>query len=1154
MIRLRLAASVAVAPLLMFAGVAHATTDISDARTAGVQTATVGAGNTPDNINVTTAGKITLSTAGPAITLNSSNTVANAGTLSSVSVNDSIGILVLGGNTGSVTNAGAITLDDAYTPTDTNSDGNLDGAFAQGTGRYGIKITGPGVFTGNITNELGGSLNITGNSSYGISLDTGLTGNLVNNGSIVMTGDNNYAIRTTSAGVVNGKVTIQGSITSVGGNSRGVSIEGAVNGGVVFQGGVTVSGLRYTSRPLLKADRDKLDADDKLSSGPGVQVSANVTGGILLDAPPPNLITDVSPAPTPIVGTPTANDEDGDGVLDVNESTSNISVYGRREAPDPLHPGQLVYLPGVALLIGSQTQSVTIGSVGATADTNYGLVIKGAVGASGVYDGFAATGVQIGEDFGGQTTSINNGIRVIGGIASAASSADATGLLLNSGASAPTLVIDKGVISATTVEASAPGLSAGFDATGVLIRSGASLTTLTNNGTITVTASGENSGAYAVRDLSGGLTTINNTKFIQAVAIRSDDADDTDDTDTDPSNEPVGPRFVAVAIDVSANTTGVTITQSGIANDGDDLGDGIADADADGDGVDDADEPSIFGDVRLGSGNDSFLVQNGAVDGNISFGNGNDKLVISGGGDVFTGLTHGTGTFDVTVTSGILTLTNVGSDGSADGIPDGLVTANNVDLGAAAQLIITADPSNGGQKNSEFSAQTATLSTGTKLGMRLTNLITNFTDADSDGVVDNAVFTVIHTATPGGLTVGAGVDGGLVAGDTPFLYKSEVKVDAAAGDVNIQLTRRTPAELGLNAEGAAAFDSFYTALGGDTGVTGAILAQTTQKDFLKLYNQALPNPGDGIFSSLDMASRAVGRIIAERPDRAERYGPDSFWVQEVNADVLRDAGVGLGSDTKAFGFVGGYESMGDDGGALGATLAYVTAEEHDKESQVGEQVSVSTVEASVYWRRAVGNWIFATRGAAGYGWFNGDRRFVYPGATTLTSTLREYNAAWTGYSLAADASASYEQRFGRFYIRPQANLDYFHLNEAAYTENGGGNEALAMIVSGRTSNRFTASAEVAFGATFGRDLWWRPEVRLGYRQLISGEMGVLTARFKGGGAPFPLPGQAADGSAAVLALALKAGTAMSYVAVQGELEALDSETRFNLRLEGRMMF
>lgn len=1128
MIRLRLAASVAVAPLLMFAGVAHATTEITDTRTTGVQTSTIGAGNTPDDIKVGANGKFKLTASGAAITLNSGNTVTNTGEISTKAVDDSTGILVTS-SSGTVLNQGAITLDDDYTPTDADKDGELDGVFAQGTKRYGIRVTSPGGFTGNITNDIGGTITVTGNQSYGISLETPLIGNLTNNGGIVVTGTGDYGIRTT--GTITGNIRLQGSISATGDGARGVSIEGNVNGSMVIQGSVSATGFRYTSRPATKAARDTLDPEDLLIGGPAVTVAANVTGGVLLDAPPANLITDDSTKPI-VTGTVTANDEDADGVADAAEGTATLSSFG--SAP--------------ALLIGSDTQAVTLGVIGpddltTTSDNNYGLVINGAVGSSGVYDGVTSTGIQIGGSA-GQSTVVTNGIRLTGGVAAAAYSANASGLLLNSGANVPTLFLDKGVISATSIESSAPGLSAGFDATGVLIRSGATITSINNNGTIAATAVGENTGAYAVRDQAGTVSSITNTRIISATATRSDDVDDTDDTNTDPSDETVGPRFVAVAIDVSANTTGgVTIIQNGI-NDGDDSGDGVADADADADGVDDADEPAIIGDIRFGAGNDSLIIQNGTVDGNISFGNGNDQLLISGGGDVFGDVTKGTGNFNINIDNGVLTLTGTS-----------VITGTNFHLGGEdSQLVITADPSKAGQKNSQLNVTTATLDDKSKLGLRLNSLVTSFTDSDHDGVVDNAVFTVIHTDTPGGLTVGSGISGGLVSGDTPFLYKSTVVVDAAAGDVNIQLTRRSTAELGLNDEGAAAFDSFYTALSGDTGVTTAILQQTTQKDFLKLYNQFLPNPGQGIFSALDMTSRAVGRIIADRPDRGERYGPDSLWMQEINADVMRDAGVDLGSDTKAFGFVAGYESMGDDGGALGATLAYVTAEEHDKDAQVGEQVSVSNVEASIYWRRAMGNWLFAARGAGGYVWFDGDRRFVYPGSTSSSSVLREYDAGWTGYTLAANASVSYEARFGRYYIRPQINLDYFHLNEEGYRETGGSSSQLGLIISSRTSDRLSASAEVAFGATFGRDLWWRPEVRLGYRQIAGGSLGDLTAQFQGGGSPFQLTAQDPEGGAAVLALALKAGTAMSYVAIQGELEALDSETRYNLRLEGRMMF
>ena len=56
--------------------------------------------------------------------------------------------------------------------------------------------------------------------------------------------------------------------------------------------------------------------------------------------------------------------------------------------------------------------------------------------------------------------------------------------------------------------------------------------------------------------------------------------------------------------------------------------------DGDGDGVPDAAEPTIVGEVRLGSGADTFNVENGTVIGDISFGAGADALNITGGGAV----------------------------------------------------------------------------------------------------------------------------------------------------------------------------------------------------------------------------------------------------------------------------------------------------------------------------------------------------------------------------------------------------------------------------------------------------------------------------------------------------------------------------------------
>jgi hypothetical protein len=57
-----------------------------------------------------------------------------------------------------------------------------------------------------------------------------------------------------------------------------------------------------------------------------------------------------------------------------------------------------------------------------------------------------------------------------------------------------------------------------------------------------------------------------------------------------------------------------------------------------------------------------------------------------------------------------------------------------------------------------------------------------------------------------------------------------------------------------------------------------------------------------------------------------------------------------------------------------------------------------------------------------------------------------------------------------------------------------------------------------------------------------------------GGTPFTLVATEPGEGAAIIGFSLKAGTPMSYVAVEGDLESAEGEDRYNLRLAGRMMF
>ncbi|PTS86258.1 autotransporter outer membrane beta-barrel domain-containing protein [Caulobacter sp. HMWF009] len=1079
MLRKILVATAAAAPFVVASGGALAEVEVtSSTRTTPITTSSASGGSASD-VKITSDGVITLSATGPIVTLDSDNLVTNNGSLVSVGVNDSVGVLVLGGHTGTLLSAGSISLTEDYADTDDDDDGDLDGPWAEGFGRFGIRLTGLEPFTGTITNE--GSILIEGNDSAGISLEAPLVGSVVNSGTISVTGDRTYGIKVSAP--VTGKVSTTGSVLAIGAGATGVAVDAEIDGALVVQGSVTAYGYRYTSRLSDPDDRALLDADDVLEGGSAVRVTADVSGGVLLDAPPTDTNDD------------TSDDEDGDGVTDSSEGTASVTVYGG--AP--------------ALKIGSDSQTVTLGAVG-TGDLAYGLVIKGSVGAYGSLDNVETTAVQLGGSA-GYSTLVTGGVRLDGSLGTTAYEAQTTGLHLMAGANADT-IWNTGSISGSTIS------EGDYAARGIVIEAGASATRLINAGTLSATVAGEAGSAYAVLDRAGTLTSITNTGKILASVTATDDDYDLDDDNDDASDETVTGQ--AVAIDVSRNTSGVTLIQSGI-NDGDDGEDDVADTDTDGDGVDDADESYIVGKILFGSGNDSLQVLNGAVRGAIAFGDGTDSLIIDGGASVYTTLSDQDGRLDVSVGSGTLGLTNTGD-----------LKLTSLSLGAESKLILSVDPDAG--TATRLMVDTASIASGANLGLVLNNLLT-----------DTATYEVIRAGT---LTVGT-ISQDLL-GDAPYLYLAEAY--AADSSVYVDVRRRSAAEAGMTVSQSAAYDAVFAALSADDDIATAFLNQTSKDGFYNLYNQMLPSQGAGLFSALQAVNQQVSAATAIRPDRGERYGPDSVWVQQINTLVRRESSDTLGSDTQALGFVAGYEAMGDAGGALGVTLSMVNIEEHDTVAKVGERTSASLVQGGLYWRRSVGGWRFNLGGGGGYGWIAGDRSFISEDVDgdSVADVIRTNTAHWTGATGHAFAGVAYEQPLGRFYARPEMRLDYVYFSEGERVESGGG-DGFDLTVAARAFSNLSGDAGLVVGANLGQEVWWRPEVRVGYRQTLAGDIGDTVASFRGG-TPFTLTSVDDRQGAVTLGFALRAGSSMSYVALEGGAEASRKQTRYNLRFSGRAMF
>jgi outer membrane autotransporter protein len=395
----RLLVSAAVLPLL-YAASAHAETKISTATTAPVRTSTIASGQ-PDHITIETAGSIAPTAAGAAVTIDSSNALINNGSITFTGVSGATGVLVNGGVATAISNNGTISLTEDYTPTDTDSDGDIDGPFAQGSARFGIRVQAPGA-TGAIINT--GTITVEGNDSAGISIEGRLTGSLTSSGAVGIIGDRTIGVRADS---VSGDVKILGAVQSQGEGAVAVQL-GGVDGAIVLQGAISNTGYRSTDR-LADTARAKLDADDLKQGGGAVRITGSVGKGILLDRPPPDNST-------------TDTDEDKDGIADASEGTASLQSFGAAPALD---------IGGAA--------ATSIGAVGA-GDLAFGLVNKGAISGNGVNDGVTGTGLRIGQA-GGGTVTVQGGINnvISASIVGRAYGAQSTAVLLSANAVVPAL-------------------------------------------------------------------------------------------------------------------------------------------------------------------------------------------------------------------------------------------------------------------------------------------------------------------------------------------------------------------------------------------------------------------------------------------------------------------------------------------------------------------------------------------------------------------------------------------------------------------------------------------------------------------------------------------------------------------------------------------
>ena len=1035
-----LAASTCLTPLalLLASTAAHAdTVTIGAPQTTPVSTSTVESGQ-PADVSISSAGSITPTAAGSAVTIDSSNSVTNAGMITFTGIDNATGIAADANVAGSIVNSGTITVSESYTQTDTNGDGVVDGVFAEGSSRFGISTAD--ALTGDVTNS--GTITIQGNDSAGIALGGPLTGSLSQTGTITVRGDNSFGI---TAGAVTGDVGIAGTVSATGSGASAVVLGGDIGGALTVQGTLTSTGYTSTTLPTSTAS---LGADNLLQDGPTLQIAGSVAGGVVLTA--------------------ATSTTDSTGAT-VTTTAAAITSYGSE----------------AAVQIGSASRDISIGAL--ASDTNgYGLEVNGTVSGLGVYDGVSAHGLVIG-GLGG-TVGVAGGAVINGTVTATSNDASATAVEIGSGASVPVLAV-AGSVSASGAN------SAGDISTALLIDSGASVPTISNSGTLSAVATSNTADATAFEDRSGTVTQFTNSGTISA--------------STGAAN---------VALDFSAGSQNVAVTQQAPSS-------GTT-------------TPSISGDILFGSGNDTLAVSDGTVTGNVSFGSGADAMTLSGsavftgnaafdnasggslsvgGGASFTGLLTQAGGTAINVAGGTLTLTNTGSVSVASlAVSDGGTLGIQVDgtTGAATQYQV---------------AGAASFASGSMLELHFNDITHVVGDYD-----------IVQAAS-----VTGGANASVTNASLPYLFTATVGANSSDTALDVVVTRKTAAQLGLNRADSAAYEPIFAAVSGDKPLGDSFLTYTNASSLTHALRTMLPDFAGGSFDNVSLASRTSARWLADPAAPVATAGPWGVWLQQSGWLDSKSVGDTAGYKVSGLSISGGGEYSLGKVGRFGLSVAYMSGTDDDKGTP--NSVTDDQYELGAYWRANWGGLHAFARGSVAT--INFDSRRAFTGSDDGALVNRTAAGKWNGKMVSGTGGLSYQLNLGAVSIRPQASVDYYRLRENGYAETGGG-VGMDLTVDGRTSDELAANEALALGYRIFQgaeddNAYIRIELEGGRREVINGSLGATTASFAGGDQFTLIPDARTGGWTG--AVRLKGGNENFAVSAEADGERQEGATALAMR-------
>lgn len=935
-------------------------------------------------------------------------------------------ITVASGGNLKVASGAAATVDSANTVT----------VSSGGTITAGTVDNATGIFIAPVSTTIDNSGTITVTQTYSV---PDADSNSIADGPLA-TVSNRYGIHVASGGTLTGSISSSGTITVDGLDSAGIAVDSTLNGSLTHTGTITIVGDDSVGIRTA-AVTGNLSVGGTISVvGQGAQVLdvAGDVGGLLKINGTLRQSTSLTTDGGSTLTLSRSALQSGVAAVEVSGNVAGgIWVYApaSTSSTDQTSGSIISYGNSPALLIGG-TSDTTIGGVAANLGT-FSLAIDGSVAASSYYSSTNARGVVIGGQ-GGNVT-LTNGIGV------------------------------SGSITATTVDSSAIAL---------LINSGSTVTSLTNDGTIKAVISSPGIGeSYAIRDLSGTLSTIKNTGDITVTGSSEDKL---------------------AAIDLSANTSGVTITQSLNSTD---AASQTTDKAASGYNVDTATVyTTITGNIYTGSGNDTLDIESGKVTGNAYLGAGNDTVKLADDSKWIGNIDFGTGTGTLTmvgnsrftgnlvandqlvtatlsdgarwlgsVTGGSQLTVNVNS-GTFGANATGTTTIHALNVGANGILRVYVDGDTG--TSSKLVTDTATFASGAKVSATVSSL------AEAEGT-----YTVLIAGT---LTGASNIASSAL--DLPVLYNGTLTQQN--NDLLLTISRKTADQLGLNAAQASAYGAILnTAV--EYSALQASLLEVSDVDALKSqFAQLLPVFNGGAFDLVTRASRLGAQHVT---DDSSIFTISDFggWLEPIYYRGTRQAdATGSGFKTDGFGISLGLERhLGF--GNVGASFLYFSGNAKTGDYQT---VKGTSYELGLFWRLAKGPFYAFARGSIAKNSFKATRDFT--GTTSGTDFSYSTSGDWKGWLASASGGASYKFDVGSgFALKPKATIEYYRLHENNYTETG--SEAMALIVAGRNSSVVNANTTLVASWSAGASSYeGRPftvELEGGRRSHLAGELGKLTA-------------------------------------------------------------